>query len=686
MALAVSPNDESATAKLSRKAGAVELIGDQNAIEEVVTTLQAFDAAVAGKSWQSLATDTSAKGISARHRMLLAHAAVEVSRAKDEWLDHLAREKVEREQLAKGMMEFAQLFSRESGKAAQLRAQLEASAWAKESAPPREEDEVMDEAEDVLFSANVEEGAAPGVGGGCGDNPACTTAMGAKGTGQASSVYGGAVSACAAFEQRTGAGPSSTVGVAGGGGVAGVASGGATRQRERPRRWPESPPLPGISTQTSSHLSELGESFTSRSRAASVDMLDAAGGTAGSSTAGPPGLGSSSRDASMETFLDAPESGLRGGERRASNGTVRVASMTSQAAAQSAGPGGPGGPGAGAARWRALGGATAATITLQKITAASARASPRGSPLPAPTRSLQASPRGTPQVSPRGTPQGSPRGGTQRTLAMPATTASGAQPLQGSYAEWGEVGAMAAADGGCANSASSHLAMTAQQHGQQGWTSILSSCSAASSVVLRRDPALFGGDAAALAGGAAGLVAGAGAVGSGVVGASAGTGAGMASHVGPPAASHMSMATTISRLISTAANAHALREKHRAAGVAAAASASAGPSLSFEAWSAARQAEAAMRVSTWGADRSGVVIGGNDRAYARGVIGALDLGALASASAAPGLGMRLAGRPHMPPGMVAGPSGTCSGAHGSCAAQIDATAEVPPHSATSADS
>ena len=108
----------------------------------------------------------------------------------------------------------------------------------------------------------------------------------------------------------------------------------------------------------------------------------------------------------------------------------------------------------------------------------------------------------------------------------------------------------------------------------------------------------------------------------------------MASHVGPPAASHMSMATTISRLISTAANAHALREKHRAAGVAAAASASAGPSLSFEAWSAARQAEAAMRVSTWGADRSGVVIGGNDRAYARGVIGALDLGALASASAA----------------------------------------------------
>ena len=210
MALAVSPNDESATAKLSRKAGAVELIGDQDAIEEVVTTLQAFDAAVAGKSWQSLATDTSAKGISARHRMLLAHAAVEVSRAKDEWLDHLAREKVEREQLAKGMMEFAQLFSRESGKAAQLRAQLEASAWAKESAPPREEDEVMDEAEDVLFSANVEEGAAPGVGGGCGDNPACTTAMGAKGTGQASSVYGGAVSACAAFEQRTGAGPSPT--------------------------------------------------------------------------------------------------------------------------------------------------------------------------------------------------------------------------------------------------------------------------------------------------------------------------------------------------------------------------------------------------------------------------------------------------------------------------------------------
>ena len=320
--LVSSPSVASET--LTRRAGDLKLLGDSDAIQDVIQTLAAFDAAAAGKSWIDLASDTSAKGISARHRMLLAHAAVEVSRAKDEWLSHLAEEKAERETLARDVMEFAQLFSKVSSEASRERAEREANAWAKESAAPKEEEEGLDEAEDVLFSANVDGHGGSG--------------------GVAEAVNGSDVQAAAAKDAVTSSAYLSNTNM--GCGATTYAS--ASRRKARPRRWPQVDGPPEMSTQTSCSLPS------------STNMPADLGG------AGTRGGGGAQPTApSCDAWSQSP---ARGAASKGSSSQCSSAMSGGQAnsSSSSASP-----------RWKALSGATHATLALRTVTRGSPRARPQ---------------------------------------------------------------------------------------------------------------------------------------------------------------------------------------------------------------------------------------------------------------------------------------------------------------------
>ena len=511
--LVSSPSVASET--LTRRAGDLKLLGDSDAIQDVIQTLAAFDAAAAGKSWIDLASDTSAKGISARHRMLLAHAAVEVSRAKDEWLSHLAEEKAERETLARDVMEFAQLFSKVSSEASRERAEREANAWSKESAAPKEEEEGLDEAEDVLFSANVDGHGGSG--------------------GVAEAVNGSDVQAAAAKDAVTSSAYLSNTNM--GCGATTYAS--ASRRKARPRRWPQVDGPPEMSTQTSCSLPS------------STNMPADLGG------AGTRGGGGAQPTApSCDAWSQSP---ARGAASKGSSSQCSSAMSGGQAnsSSSSASP-----------RWKALSGATHATLALRTVT--------RGSP------------RARPQAAHQGCAE-QPVGGSQTTDADGAASA---------VAPFGAQNAQQQSDAGGAASLKEGVAAGGADGTEGGpfWTSIIHSSTANRVPFLYRESPDTRPSAAELFARSAAL------------------------HLPPqPNASSYTRggaARLVSRLVSTSAKAHAMRSSAKTSGGWLSAHQTAGPA-------ATATSTASVRSSPPGAWRT-PLIEANDLAHARRVVLSLD--------------------------------------------------------------
>ena len=137
-----------APVSLKCHAGEGLLLGSDDVQHEILEKLAAFEAAAKGRDWRELADSPE---VSDKHRLLVAHAGVEIKRAQHAWLEHKHEEQEARETLAIEMNSFAlQVLS--AGKQA-ARERARAAKAEKAATMPVAEEEAEEDGQDSLRAA-----------------------------------------------------------------------------------------------------------------------------------------------------------------------------------------------------------------------------------------------------------------------------------------------------------------------------------------------------------------------------------------------------------------------------------------------------------------------------------------------------------------------------------------------------